>query len=239
MITLQQVSVRFGGLVALDGLCLSLSAPAVGVIGPNGAGKSTLLDALCGLVPLQPGGRLSLHGERFEAWPPHRRARAGLRRCFQAVQLAPERSVADNVAVMLDALPMSAAGRATALQAALAFTGLSRLQHQACGALSPFPRRCVELARALAGTPRLLLLDEPAAGLDAAEREALCGLLARIPGETGAQLLLVDHDIDLVARCCRQLLVLEAGRVLALGDTAQVLASPTVRAACLGEVPPP
>lgn len=239
MITLQQVSVRLGGLLALDDVCISLTDPVVGLIGPNGAGKSTLLDALCGLVPLLPGGSVAIDGQRIDGWPPHRRARAGLRRCFQAVQLAAERSVADNVAVMLDTLPQPPARRAAALQAALSLAGLSALQHRPCGSLGPFQRRCVELARALAGTPRLLLLDEPAAGLDAAERDALSMLLDRIQPQTGAQLLLVDHDIDFIARSCSQLLVLERGRVLAFGATPQVLAAAAVRQACLGEAPPP
>lgn len=236
---LRQLGVHRGGVPVLQGLDLDFTAPAVGVIGPNGAGKSTLLDALCGLVPLTPGSMVALDGRRIEAWPPRRRALAGLRRSFQAVQLAPALSVADNVAVMLDALPLKQAERAAALRSALDLAGLLPLQQLACGRLGPFHRRCVELARALAGQPRVLLLDEPAAGLDTTEREALSTLLARLPAETGAQLLLVDHDIPLVARLCGQLLVLAAGRVLACGPTPQVLALPSVRQAGLGMEAPP
>ncbi|WP_348754082.1 ATP-binding cassette domain-containing protein [uncultured Aquincola sp.] len=234
MISLHRLGVRFGGLVALDEVTAELRAPVVGLIGPNGAGKSSLLDALSGLVPVQPATRLLLDQLPLHPLSPRQRALAGLRRAFQHDALVPERSVADNVAVALDARPGSRADKAAALQQALQGADLWPLREAPCGRLDRFERRRVAWARALAGGARLLLLDEPAAGLPPHQRAALAAWLERVHADTGTQTLLVEHDLRLVARCCEEVLVLQQGRLLAHGPTAQVLADARVRAACAG-----
>lgn len=235
MIALHQVGVRLGGQPVLQAVTAVLEAPMVGLIGANGAGKSTLLDVLSGMVPVQPGSRLLWEGQPLHRLTARQRALAGVRRTFQHDVLAAERSVADHVALPLDALRLARNAHAAALHHALQWAGLLDLREVPCGSLGLFDRRRVALARALAGGARLLLLDEPGAGLSAQERAALGTLLDRLPAGSGMQTLLVEHDLQLVVRGCSQLLALHHGRLLACGPTAQVLADARVRAACLGE----
>ncbi len=231
MITLDEVTVSFGGVRPLDRLTAELGASIHGVIGPNGAGKTTLLNVLSGFTPCT--GSVVVDGVSLAGMSPEGRARWGLRRTFQMDQLAGWRTVHDNVAVMADAT-LHHKERHTAVDAALAFVGLDRPYRKA-GELTVLDRRLAELARALAGHPKVVLMDEPASGMIAHETRAFAELVRRIPDEYGAQVVLIEHDLDLVAALCEEVLVLDFGHQLAAGPTGDVLRDPVVRAAWLGE----
>ena len=232
MISLVDVTVQFGGVRPLDRLSADLGATIHGVIGPNGAGKTTLLNVLSGFTPCTTG-RVLANDVDLGTMAPEQRARWGLRRTFQTDQLAGWRTVHDNVAVMADTT-LHRHDRRHAVDAALEFVGIDRPQRLA-GTLSVLERRLVELARALVGTPKLVLMDEPASGMVAHETEEFAVLVRRIPEQFGAQVVLIEHDIDLVAALCHEVLVLDFGRCLAAGPTDEVLQDKAVRAAWLGE----
>jgi branched-chain amino acid transport system ATP-binding protein len=205
--------VRFGALEVVAGLDLDLHPGTVtGLIGPNGAGKTTALEAISGLVPAA-AGEITLQGTRIDHLAPHRRARLGLARTFQAQELFEDLTVAENLLV--------AGGPAT---------GDDRLPSR----LTHAERSALALDRAIArGNPPVLLLDEPAAGLDDAGRQAL-GRRLRELAAAGTAVLLVDHDMRLVLDVCDRVTVLDAGRVIAEGAPAEVRADPGVVAAYLG-----
>jgi len=239
------LSVSFGGLHAVSELSLSVPAGAVtGLIGPNGAGKTTTIDALCGFVDAR--GTITLGDRRLDELPPHERARAGLARTFQSVELFDDLTVAENLLVaaspgrwwstMLDLVAPRRDARRVDVGGILDLVGIAELADVRPPALSHGRRRLVSVARALATRPRLLLLDEPAAGLDPDETVALGALLRHLP-ETGVGVLLVDHDMSLVLDVCRDLVVLDVGVVIASGPTAAVSRDPAVTAAYLGEAP--
>jgi branched-chain amino acid transport system ATP-binding protein len=233
MISLHEVTVSFGGVRPLDCLSAELGASIHGVIGPNGAGKTTLLNVLSGFTPLM-AGAVRADDVDLATMSPEARARWGLRRTFQTDQLAAWRTVADNVAVMADTtLPRH--DRHGAVEEALAFVGLDRPGRLA-GGLTVFERRLAELARALVGRPRVVLMDEPASGMVAHESDEFAALVRRIPDERGAQVVLIEHDMDLVQALCAEVLVLDFGHHLASGPTEIVLQDRAVRAAWLGEV---
>ncbi|WP_320784531.1 ABC transporter permease subunit [Streptomyces sp. CRN 30] len=218
--------VRYGDHTALRGVDLDVPAGRItAVVGPNGAGKSTLFHCLAGTVrPVR--GRVRLGGRDITRLPPHARTRLGIARTFQQVAVFPSLTVADNVRVGAErgrVTDPSATGRA------LRLTGLDHAAgtHPA-GNLPTGTLRRVELARALAGTPHTLLLDEPAAGLDTAEAAALARLLRALAAE-GTALLVVEHDLDLVADLADEVHVLVAGRVVASGPPAAVLDDTAVR----------
>jgi len=233
MIRLQGLTVQFGGLKAIDGLSADLSAPVCGLIGPNGAGKTTLVNLLSGLVTARQG-RVQVDGTDLLPLTPLQRVRWGLRRSFQTEQVVEDLTVWDNVRAVLDHVTGGGHDVAHEVAEVLHYTGLVTVATALGGEIDLFHRRMVELAKALVGRPRLLLLDEPGAGLDEREsarlREALCGVQAF----RGAQVLLIDHDVDLIAATCAQTLVMDFGRALACGPTAQVLADADVRRAYLG-----
>lgn len=233
MIELEGVTVQFGGVRAIDGLQARLEAPVCGLIGPNGAGKTTLVNVLSGLVR-PAAGRVSVDGTALLGLSPIARVRFGLRRSFQTEQVVEDLSVWDNVRAVLDHVPHRRAQIAAEIEAALGYTGLLGLASRPGHALNLFQRRMVELAKALVGRPRLLLLDEPGAGLTEQESARLRAILQGIPARFGAQVLLIDHDVDLIAATCSQTLVMDFGRLLALGPTREVLDDPAVRRAYLG-----
>lgn len=233
MIEIRDLSVSFGGVRALDGLSAKLDDPIVGVIGPNGAGKTTLLNAFSGFVPVA-SGSLTAFGTDLLAMAPHRRARWGLRRSFQTEEVVDDLTVADNVRVMLDALTMKPREKTAAVERALAFVGLADQGRQLCAGMDLYRRRQVEIAKIVAGSPKVVLLDEPAAGLQPNEAAALRDILVAIPETCGARVVLIDHDVDLIAAICRSTLVLDFGRRLAFGPTGEVLRDPKVKAAYLG-----
>jgi branched-chain amino acid transport system ATP-binding protein len=234
MIEIRDISVAFGGVHALNRLSVSLSDAVVGIIGPNGAGKTTLLNVFSGFV--QPTfGSIHAFGTDLLAMPAHRRARWGLRRTFQTEQVVDDLSLADNVRVVLDALP-GPQRRDWARQTgdALDFVGLAP-RAQAMGAsLNAFERRMAELAKALVGSPKVVLLDEPAAGLRDDEVDVLRRAILGVHERYGAVTLLIEHDVDLIASSCSSTAVLDFGELLAFGPTAEVLKDERVKAAYLG-----
>ena len=232
MISLENVTVTFGGVRPLDDLSAELTAGIHGVIGPNGAGKTTLLNVLSGFTPTT-AGRVCVDGVDLASMSPEARARWGLRRTFQTDQLAGWRTVHENVAVMADTT-MHHSQRREAVGATLDFVGLTHPE-RAAGSLTVLERRLAELARALVGTPRVVLMDEPASGMVAHETDEFAALVRRIPEQFGAQVVLIEHDMDLVAALCEEVLVLDFGRCLATGATDVVLQDRSVRAAWLGE----
>ena len=233
MIEIDAVSVAFGGVRALNAVSASLADPVVGIIGPNGAGKTTLLNVFSGFIRPR-AGRITAFGTELLALSPHRRARWGLRRSFQTEQVVDDLSVADNVRVMLDPLPLGKDEKAAHVDAALRFVGLADRRRRMGAALNGFERRMVELAKTLVGAPKVVLLDEPAAGLRADEVAAVRDIIRAIPARVGAVTLLIDHDVDLIAATCTSTLVLDFGERIAFGPTAEVLEDPKVKAAYLG-----
>ena len=233
MILLEEVTIRFGGLVALDAVSAAFTAPVAGIIGPNGAGKTTVMNIVSGFLTAT-SGRVQVDGEDFLKLPPHRRAQRGLRRSFQKEQIADDLTVLENVLVQTDwSLTGAAAKRAEAM-AMLSAVGLADRAQKPGGALTGFERRLTDVARCLVGKPRLVMFDEPAGGLSVDETRTLGDLILRIHGLTGAQTLVIDHDVELINRICSETLVLDFGRRIAFGPTADVLADPKVKAAYLG-----
>jgi len=233
MIDIQNLSVAFWGVKAIDGLTAKLSAPVCGLIGPNGAGKTTLVNLLSGLVPAAEG-QVLLNGQALLGKTPIQRVKLGLRRSFQTEQVVEDLNVWDNVRAMLDHVPHKRGRVNTQLAEVLEFTELSGIATRLGQQLNLFQRRMVEVAKALVGEPKLLLFDEPGAGLTEHESQLLRTTLLAIPARFGAQVLLIDHDVDLIKATCSQTLVMDFGRCLALGPTAQVLNDPAVRRAYLG-----
>ena len=246
MTTLLEVtglSVTFGGLVAVDDVSISVDHDSImGLIGPNGAGKTTTIDALCGFVP-GARGAIALDGRRIDGLRAYQRVRAGLGRTFQSVELFDDLSVHENLLVaaltprwwspVIDAIAPRRTARGIDVDFALDLMDLRPHARARPAELSYGQRRLVGVARALAGRPKLLLLDEPAAGLDPAETAALGALLRTLPDE-GISVMLVDHDMSLVLEVCAEITVLDFGRVIARGPTAAVCADPAVVTAYLG-----
>ncbi|MFJ3961646.1 ABC transporter ATP-binding protein [Streptomyces sp. NPDC090036] len=244
------VGVRFGGVRALTGVDLGVRAGEVcGLIGPNGAGKTTLFDVLSGIRrPDQ--GRMLLDGADITRRSPVWRARHGIRRTFQRQQLFGQLSVADNVLVAQEwrgggggpaadllALPARRARereRRARGERVLADCGIGALGTAYAGGLPVGQARMVELARAVADPPRVLLLDEPASGMTAPERDRLAEVVRRLAEREGCGVLLVEHNVAFVMDLCSRVVVLDLGAVLAAGSAAEVRANPLVREAYLG-----
>ncbi|MCJ0766014.1 ABC transporter ATP-binding protein [Variovorax terrae] len=233
MIRIENLTVRFGGVRAIDALSAELAAPVCGLIGPNGAGKTTLVNVLSGLV-WAAEGQVTVDGTELLALRPAQRVRFGLRRSFQTEQVVEDLSVWDNVQAVLDHVPAGAGSAFEQVARVLGHVGLAGAATRAGARLNLFERRMVEIAKALVGRPRLLLLDEPGAGLTEHEAMRLREVLLGIPAFCGAQVLLIDHDVDLIADTCAETLVLDFGRRLALGPTREVLQDPAVQRAYLG-----
>lgn len=233
MISIQHLTVQFGGFTAIDDLCTELSAPICGLIGPNGAGKTTLVNVISGLIwPRQ--GSLSCNNCQLLELSAVQRVRWGLRRSFQTEQIVEDLNVWDNVLAIWEQLPRSVAADRHDIAEVLAYTGLGPLAHRMGDTLNLFERRMLELAKALVGRPQLLLLDEPGAGLDETESLRLRQAIRGIPDFRQAQVLLIDHDVELITEICQETLVLDFGTRLAQGPTRAVLASPEVQKAYLG-----
>lgn len=234
MIELNKITVSFGGVKPIVDLTLTMPGRIQGLIGPNGAGKTTLLNVLSGfVVPVE--GSITLFGNDFGPIQPEQRLHNGITRSFQTPQVATDLTVADNIRVSFDSLGLPRHVAEDALQQVLALSGLTPLAQTMGGALDGYALRMVEIARCLAAKPRLIMLDEPAAGLAADERARLMALLQKLP-DMGAQVLIIDHDFDLIAELCDQVAVLDFGKLVASGPTAETLADPKVRAAYLGEI---
>ncbi|MEX0956712.1 MAG: ATP-binding cassette domain-containing protein [Rhizobiaceae bacterium] len=232
MIELENISVKFGGVIALDTVSARFEKPISGIIGPNGAGKTTMMNVISGF--LQSSGQLLFDGEDLTRLSPHGRARWGLRRSFQREQLADDLSVVDNLKVLLDSLPGARAEKQNDLDRVLEITGLTGRADTLATDLNTYERRLTDVARCLIGSPRLVMFDEPAGGLGAEETDRLGDLILRISELTGALTLVIDHDVDLIKRICAQTLVLDFGRQIAFGETKTVLQDAKVRSAYLG-----
>jgi ABC-type branched-subunit amino acid transport system ATPase component len=233
MIAIDNLTVRFGGVTPLDGMTVNFEAGTCGLIGPNGAGKTTFFNVLSGFVR-PAGGTVTAFGEDLLKMAHYKRARWGVRRSFQTEQAIEELSIYDNVAMVHEHSGLSRAQRREDTLGAIGFVGLEMDPETRVGTLGARERRLVEVARAVVGKPRLVLLDEPAAGLPDEETEHLGRVIKAIPEHMGALVILVDHDMSLVSACCEVTAVLDFGKLIASGPTAQVLRDEKVVAAYLG-----
>ena len=233
MIEVSDLTVRFGGVTPIDKMSVEFNKGTCGLIGPNGAGKTTFFNVLSGFVkPV--AGSVSAFGDDLLSITHFRRARWGVRRTFQTEQAIEELSVFDNVAMIHENSKMSGSSRRQDVLEAIAFVGMDIDPASRVGTLGAAQRRLVELARAVVGRPRLVLLDEPAAGLPDEETGHMGEVIRKIPEQTGAMTILVDHDMSLVSACCEVTAVLDFGKMIASGPTAEVLRDERVIRAYLG-----
>jgi ABC-type branched-subunit amino acid transport system ATPase component len=242
------LSRHFGGLVAVSDVAMEIAAGSVhGLIGPNGAGKTTMLNLISGHLPSS-GGQINFDGEPIARWPVDRRARLGIRRTFQNLKLFREMTVLENIMVGMHgqthceiwhALLRTPKQKAEELaiveraREALDFVGVLHLKNMVAGSLPYGSQRLVEIARAVVARPKLLLLDEPAAGLNGAESKRLVGLIRSIQA-LGVTILLVEHHMDVVMPSCDRITVLNYGKCLTHGSPAEIRANPDVIKAYLG-----
>jgi ABC-type branched-subunit amino acid transport system ATPase component len=230
------VTKNFAGVHALRGVTLRLGEGAVvGLIGPNGSGKTTLLNCVSGVFP-PTSGAISLDGQPIGGRPAHQLARRGVVRTFQNVRLFDGLTVLQNVQV--SAVAAGKVKRRRSREYArdvLERLGLGELEDHYAGTLSYGDQRRLEIARALAASPRFLLLDEPAAGMNEAESDGLRESIERIRRERGCGVLVVDHDLRLIMRLCEHIYVLNEGVLISEGEPDAVRRDPTVLAAYVGD----
>lgn len=229
------VSVRFGGVEALDDVSLRAGAGEItGLIGPNGAGKTTLFNVITGLTTPD-RGVVRIHGDDVTSTKPHRRARLGVARTFQRLEVFGSVTVRDNVLIGAESTAGHRDGTdpADVAERTLDRVGLQPLAEARVSELPTGTLRLVELARALATRPTLLLLDEPASGLTERETEGFGDLLLALAAE-GLAILLVEHDVESVMRLCSLVHVLDFGRLISVGTPDEVQADAEVRRAYLG-----
>lgn len=251
VLEVDRLSVRFGGHLAVSDCSLRVDGGRVcGLIGPNGAGKTTTFNAICGVV--QPSsGQVRLDDRPISKLGTHQRARLGIGRTFQRLEVFGSLTVRENLQVGLeirrswsrrrDALPQYLAGGGDPapteeIDLIIEALELGALADELVGALPTGHARLVELGRALAARPSILLLDEPASGLDDTETEAFGDLLVRLAAN-GLGILLVEHDVALVMRVCEHLSVLDFGQIIASGTPDEVRSNEAVLAAYLGSAP--
>jgi branched-chain amino acid transport system ATP-binding protein len=248
LLEIDQLTRRFGGITAVDSVSMSVDAGEIrGLIGPNGAGKTTMLNLISGLTA-PTSGRISLAEKNMTREPAYRVAASGVRRTFQNLKLFTELTVLQNVMIGLHAKGKSGVFEAiltTAQQrreeemmhresmAALEIVGLADQADRQASALAYGHRRLLEIARAIVARPILLLLDEPAAGLNPTEAEALVALIRRI-NEQGVTIVLVEHHMDVIMAACSRITVLNYGQKLAEGAPAEIRANESVIEAYLG-----
>jgi branched-chain amino acid transport system ATP-binding protein len=241
---------RFGGIRAVDGVDLTLRPGEIlGLIGQNGAGKTTLFDCISGFLPTD-AGTVTLRGRDVSRWAPHERARAGLGRSFQEALLYPSLTTWETIAVAFERhlaskeivaaalrLPASyesEADVAARVDALIELMGLGAFRDKLLGELSSGSRRIVELACILAQDPTVVLLDEPSAGVAQRETEALGPLLRRVQAHTGCSMLVIEHDMPLIAAVSDEVVALELGQIIARGTPTEVLENPRVVESYLG-----
>jgi len=249
---LHDVGLAFGGLRVLQGLSFATrDAELLCLIGPNGAGKTSVLNCVCGIYRPS-AGRIAFEGRELTSLAPHAIARLGLARTFQHGELMPHLSVIENLLVARHArftTNLIAEALFTrrvrdeeivqrrAVEEVLDFTELWRFRHEHVGGLPFGIQKIVGFARALAMQPKLMLLDEPSAGLNRAEREDLARFILRIKDEIGLAMIWIEHDMQMVADLADRLHVLDYGRTLGVGTAADVLNNPAVIAAYIGTKP--
>ena len=250
LLRVENVSLRFGGVQALSDVSFDLfQGEILGLIGPNGAGKTTMFNCITGVLPGYKG-HIRYEGRDLRHLKPHERARLKIARTFQNLELFDELSALDNLLVPLDAfsrrgvigdllrLPTTVLEERQAEEEArsiLHFLGLGDYADTPAGDLPVGLRRRLEVGRALCLEPRLLLLDEPAAGLDARETAELARLLATVRARFKLTVLVVDHDMALIMRICNRIYVLDGGKIIAAGQPEQIRDDPEVARAYLGE----
>ncbi|MEO8908541.1 MAG: ABC transporter ATP-binding protein [Microbacteriaceae bacterium] len=248
MLVVNDVSRAFGGVFATRNVSLTVERGELrGVIGPNGAGKSTLFNLISGHLSPQ-SGSITVNGERIDRLPPHVRARRGIAIVFQGARIFPGMNVLENVMVGAHArtksgpftaalrLPSQAAEEKRILQTArdaLDRVGLSEWADREAESLPLGQQRRLQVARALAGEPELLLLDEPASGLRVSERESLSGLITELHSN-GMTIMLIEHNVAMVTRLADRITVLDLGAVIAEGTPQEIVQNERVIAAYLG-----
>jgi ABC-type branched-subunit amino acid transport system ATPase component len=234
MIEIKDLTVRFGGVTPLDHMTVTFDEGTNGLIGPNGAGKTTFFNVLSGFVRPSEGS-VTVFGEDLLSMAHFRRARWGVRRTFQTEQAIEDLTIYENVLMVHEhSARDSGSTRNEDVLGAIEFVGLTASPYAKVGTLGAADRRLVEIARAVVGSPRVVLLDEPAAGLPDEETERMGTVIQKIPDEIGARVILVDHDMSLVSACCSKTAVLDFGKLIASGDTADVLRNDQVKRAYLG-----
>lgn len=234
-LSVEGVGRRFSGLVALENVSFSVRPGLVtGLIGPNGAGKSTLINAISGVVPPSTG-RVLLNGTDTARVPVHEVPAIGLGRTFQNIRLFRNLTVLENVTVAADAVARPGENSRAAAMAALAVVGMQDLADRPANSLPYGAQRRLEIARALALRPSFLLLDEPAAGMNPAETDALIAVLRRIRADHQIGLLVVEHDLKLIMRLCDHIVVLNKGQMIAEGAPEVIRANPAVIEAYIGK----
>ena len=229
MLEIKNLTVRYGSVVALSDVSFNVpEGSVVGLIGPNGAGKSTLIDGVTGFLASYEGSIL-LDGKKLDGLPAHLRARAGIRRTWQHTRIAPQLSVGDYLTLAAGhKLP---AEESDELLKWMGCPGpLTTISQIDAGT-----RRLLDVAGVIAARPKIVLLDEPAAGLSHQESTQLAARIAQIPFRFGTSVLMVEHDMDLVRMVCNTIIVLDFGKVIAVGPTQQVLADPRVIKAYIGD----
>jgi len=250
LLRVEDVKVHFGGVKAVDGVSLELAEGRLfGLVGPNGSGKSTLLGALSRMTALT-NGRLWFAGHNYERDTPQQVSRRGLGRTFQTVRLLPALSVLENVMIGADSrlygqritpnwvMPwrtrrLEVACRQAAIEA-IERLGIADLMNRPSGVLPYGTQRRVEIARILAAEPKLMLFDEPAAGMNHQERDAIAQVMRQLQAE-GMTQILVEHDMQMISDVCEHVLVMNFGKVIAAGTAQSVVRDPEVQEAYLGK----
>jgi branched-chain amino acid transport system ATP-binding protein len=245
----REVTKRFSGIVALDSVDIDVDeGERVGLIGPNGAGKTTFFNCLLGLLRVD-RGKVELAGQDVTRLPVHERARRGIGRTFQRIELFGESTVREHLLIAervrradgrlwkdLIGLGRPSRSELESCDVVLELLGLADLADEPIERLSLGQGRLVEVGRALMTEPKLLLLDEPSSGLDRSETSALADTLQLVQAEQGFAILLVEHDVELVASFTTRCYVLDFGRLLTQGPTAEVMKSDEMRIAYLGNL---
>jgi branched-chain amino acid transport system ATP-binding protein len=237
VLELHDVKRHFGGIRAVDGVTIAISeGTVVAVIGPNGAGKSTLFALLMGELALS-GGTISLDGRDMRGLSPDRRARLGMGRTFQAPRLFAGLSVQENIGIVLHARRGQAASAGSGASAPLAEVGLEDQAGALAGSLSQGQRKRLELAMVLALEPRILLLDEPTAGMGVGERASIMGLVMAAVKRRGLTMVFCEHDMETVFAHARRVVVMDRGTLIADGSPESVRGDALVQEVYLGRHP--